>query len=414
MHPASSIIFFTSLSGLGFGLMMWLGSGFADTGHEAAWFLSVIAIGLAGAGLLASLFHLGNPQRSFRALSQWRSSWLSREGIAAVCAMAAFVLFTLTGGTMAWLGWISVLFALATVICTGMIYGQLAAVPRWSHPLTVPVFLLYALAGGALFAGLDLASFVLLAILWLAQIALWVDGDRRLEQSGSTPETATGLGSRGRVRLLESPHSSANYLMKEMVFRIGRKHASKLRLIALITGGILPMLFVLLARETGLAAGSAAGDRLSRGGPLPQPLALLRSGRTCGEPLLRSATSGHGVAIFRFGACRKCRMGDSRCLRADARVRVPMAWLRTRRENVSRRNRSCQTLLPSSPREGKHFEERSRNVADCGHGSLSVPTELRDSRIRAADRQDAQGHAGSRDRFAAGLRPFQHGLADGL
>ncbi|MCB1834117.1 MAG: dimethyl sulfoxide reductase anchor subunit [Geminicoccaceae bacterium] len=252
MHPASSIILFTSLSGLGFGLMMWIASGLSGLGGHAFMFLSALAVVLAGAGLLASLFHLGNPGRAWRALGQWRSSWLSREGVAAIFAMGAFMLFALTGGTAGWLGWIAALLALATVVCTGMIYAQLQSVPRWRHQLTVPVFILHALAGGALLAGLDLAALILLAFLWLAQILLWIDGDRRFVQSGSSTASATGLGARGRVRLLESPHSSANYLLSEMVFRIGRKHAAKLRLIALIAGGVLPMLFLLLARDTGL------------------------------------------------------------------------------------------------------------------------------------------------------------------
>ena len=60
MHPASSIILFTSLSGLGFGLMMWLGIGLDTSQNPFPLFHAALAIILAGIGLLASMFHLGN------------------------------------------------------------------------------------------------------------------------------------------------------------------------------------------------------------------------------------------------------------------------------------------------------------------------------------------------------------------
>ncbi|MCB1971376.1 MAG: dimethyl sulfoxide reductase anchor subunit [Geminicoccaceae bacterium] len=249
MHPASSIILFTSLSGLGFGLMMWLGIGLDTSQNPFPLFHAALAIILAGIGLLASMFHLGNPQRAARALTQWRSSWLSREGIASIVTMGCFALFSFGNGTPVWLGWLSALSALATVVCTAMIYAQLRSIPRWKHPLTMPAFLLYALAGGALLAGQTMPAIVLLAILWLVQLVLWFDGDRQFARAGSTPETATGLGGWGRVRLLESPHSSANYLLKEMVFRIGRKHATKLRIMAFLCGGAVPFLLLLLALD---------------------------------------------------------------------------------------------------------------------------------------------------------------------
>jgi DMSO reductase anchor subunit len=67
---------------------------------------------------------------------------------------------------------------------------------------------------------------------------------RELDQGAavSTAESATGLGSLGRVRLLEAPHSEANYLMQEMGYRIARKHAAKLRRIALLAAFALPLL----------------------------------------------------------------------------------------------------------------------------------------------------------------------------
>ena len=92
MHPAPSIIAFTTLSGLGFGLMAWLGLG-AGPALAALRSPPPSPLGLAAAGLLASLLHLGQPTRFLKAFSQWRTSWLSREAVLAVATLAAFTLF---------------------------------------------------------------------------------------------------------------------------------------------------------------------------------------------------------------------------------------------------------------------------------------------------------------------------------
>jgi DMSO reductase anchor subunit len=99
VHPALSVILFTVASGTGYGLAFWLGLG-AALGLVAAdrWF-GLVALGLALAlisfGLLASTFHLGHPERAWRAFSQWRSSWLSREGVLAVATYVPLGLFAL-------------------------------------------------------------------------------------------------------------------------------------------------------------------------------------------------------------------------------------------------------------------------------------------------------------------------------
>ncbi len=88
MHPAYSVIFFTTASGAGYGLLIWIGlvqlfAGLPE--HQGfRWAAFIFAFGLVTAGLLASTAHLGRPERAWRAFSQWQTSWLSREGVAAV------------------------------------------------------------------------------------------------------------------------------------------------------------------------------------------------------------------------------------------------------------------------------------------------------------------------------------------
>src|SRR6476646_2006635 len=93
MHPALSVIFFTTLSGAGYGLLFWA-AWHALTGASAARTLLVcIAVALVAStlGLLSSLLHLGKPARAWRAFSQWRTSWLSREGVASIATAAVAV-----------------------------------------------------------------------------------------------------------------------------------------------------------------------------------------------------------------------------------------------------------------------------------------------------------------------------------
>src|SRR5690606_9947333 len=152
------------------------------------------------------------------------------------------------------LGWLGALACVATVYITSMIYASIKSVPRWSHWSTNAMFVGYALSGGALLSGQVIAAIVLLALTGIGQFAAWRAGDSRFAASGSTPETATGLGHIGKVRLFEAPHTGGNYLTKEMVFVVARKHATKLRAIALLLGFAVPIFLLLLPFSHMLAA----------------------------------------------------------------------------------------------------------------------------------------------------------------
>ena len=244
MHPAPSLILFTVLSGLGFGMMVWLGLGVqAPTGWVALVFYA-LAYGLAGIGLLAAAFHLGHPERALKAFSQWRSSWLSREAVLSVATFAT--LAPHAAGSVFWdaplplFGWLGAALAAVTIFSTSMIYAQLKTVPRWHHWTTPAVFLAAGLAGGALMCGLTMLAAVLFVALAVTLVLHWHLGDSRFATSGTTAETATGLGRIGKVRLLAPPQTGTNYLLREMVHVVGRKHAAKLRLIALLAGAVVP------------------------------------------------------------------------------------------------------------------------------------------------------------------------------
>jgi DMSO reductase anchor subunit len=262
MHPAPSIVLFTVLSGLGLGQMAWLGLGLGPDEGLYRWLACALALALAGAGGLCSTGHLGRRENAWRAFSQWRSSWLSREACLMVAALAVFGLYAAIwclGGMRLWgLGLLGSALSVATIYSTAMIYAQLKTVPRWSVTPTPALFLVIGLTGGLLAAG-AVAGLVGAAVAgWWTALALvlaigvtiwWQTSAAGAVRSveGSTPETATGLGFMGRVRLFEAPHTGSNYLLREMAYEVGRKRAFELRSLGAILGLLVPLVFSVLA-----------------------------------------------------------------------------------------------------------------------------------------------------------------------
>jgi sulfite dehydrogenase (quinone) subunit SoeC len=257
MHPAPSVILFTVLSGAGFGLLAFLGLGQpALTGWPAFW-LWGLGYSLTVGGLLASTFHLGHPERALLAFSQWRSSWLSREAWAAVAALvllAPVALAALFGVTLpAPIGATGALACGVAVLCTAMIYAQLKTVPRWNHWITPVTFAGLALTGGAILSGQGTGAGVLCMALGAVLAAGFRIGDGQFRARGVTLADATGLGGIGTPAVFELPHTGGNYLTREMIHVVGRKHADRLRVMAVVFAGVLPGV-ILIALPGQLAA----------------------------------------------------------------------------------------------------------------------------------------------------------------
>jgi DMSO reductase anchor subunit len=268
MHPAFSVIFFTTLSGAGYGLWFWsaLSLWLSPGGHGSLaghGFAMGLGFLLVTAGLLSSTLHLGKPLRAWRAFSQWRSSWLSREGVLALACYLPFVALLLgaltrshalkTMGPM--LLALLALLSLATVACTAMIYASLRPIPAWSNRRVVPVYLLFALHTGGILLALLLAAFgelwnigglaILVSSLLLAWLkrGYWRAIDR--DPLPATRASALGLPADRVATVFERPHTEANYLTKEMGHVLARKHARRLRLIALVLFAVVPALCAL-------------------------------------------------------------------------------------------------------------------------------------------------------------------------
>jgi sulfite dehydrogenase (quinone) subunit SoeC len=279
MHPAYSVILFTTASGAGYGLLAWLAlAGMLGLLPAGRW-LGIVGFGLAfaliTAGLLSSTAHLGRPERAWRAFSQWRSSWLSREGVMAVATYvpaallaAGWVLLERVDGIFALLALLAAVCAVVTLYTTGMIYASLRTIRQWHQPLTAPIYIGLGLASGAVLLNLVLNVFgyseawgawlavVCLAVAGMMKRAYWqaVDTEPRTYTVGA----ATGLGHLGKVRPLEPPHTQPNYVMREMGYRVARKHAEKLRLIVLVAAFAVPIVASLLSLIGGSAGIAAA------------------------------------------------------------------------------------------------------------------------------------------------------------
>lgn len=266
MHPPASMIVFTVLTGLGLGMIAWIGMGLGSESHLFGWIGGPLSLAIAGIGGVASVGHLANPKNAWKAFSQWRSSWLSREACLMVLTYIAFVLYLafwlLLDVRIAPLGWLAAALSLATVYATSMIYAQLRTVPRWSGTPTPHLFVVLSLTGGILagstikaLVGLDIPIFYILGWLVVASgTAVWwqtaAAGARR-GLYGSSMETATGLSGLGRVSSFERPHTGSNYLLKEMAYQVGRSRAYQLRWLGAFLGFILPLVLALIALGLG-------------------------------------------------------------------------------------------------------------------------------------------------------------------
>ena len=174
MHPAFSVIFLTTLIGVGQGVFLAM---FTGQSYSAVELLplqdgsnfygngAILALLFLIGGLIASFFHLGRPERAWRAASQWRTSWLSRE----VIALPILMFFVFLYAVMQHFGWDKTLFTsdtgatlqltlvvatfgmlatFALFICTGMIYACLRFLQEWATPLTVINYTLLGTASG--------------------------------------------------------------------------------------------------------------------------------------------------------------------------------------------------------------------------------------------------------------------------
>lgn len=303
MKPALSVILFTVASGAGLGLAAWvLGAqlaGALDPSTDAFAAGVALAAVLVTVGLLSSTRHLANPRNAWRAFARVGSSWLSREGVLAVALypVAALHLWaSLHGAAFAPATALATLaIAVATVVCTAMIYACLKTVPRWRTWHVPAAFVAYGGASGALLwravageaggAPSVAATFgwvVAAAAVKALYFAKFADrNEHTIEEALAVPATAPAGRLQGPVRLLDAGHTHRSFLTDEFCFELARERARRLQ----------ALMFALTLGVPALA--------LALGGPaLAWPAAIAFLAGTLVERWLFFAQAEHVVRLY--------------------------------------------------------------------------------------------------------------------
>lgn len=267
MRPQFSIIFFTTLAGMAQGLLFFLALINLEAPVFSAPFISILALPvsfiLLTLGLIASFFHLGHPERAWRAAMMWRTSWLSREVIALPAVMlltAMTFLYIQSGVVPAWLWAAVIMGTLALWICTAKIYQCIRFIQEWSHPSTLTNFILLGLSSGGLLLeflllvwadpntplGISLISGVNFILLFLAlNLKLWIWRRNQKLKPKSNLASATGIKG-NNIRQTSMGFMGGSFNTREFFHHQTDRVISNIRKIILLMAYVGPMVILAL------------------------------------------------------------------------------------------------------------------------------------------------------------------------
>lgn len=275
MKPVFSVILFTVSSGAGLGLLALLV--LADLVSDALTPRTLlvggaVALVLVTVGLLSSTFHLANPRNAWRAVTQFRRSWLSREGVFAILLYPvafgyfASVAWGTPGAGRTILALATLGLAWATLFCTGMIYACLKTIPRWHSPLVPVNYVLLGHFSGALLllaltrlqegaaTGLALLALALLVLAGIGKLVYFLKF--RAHPGSHTLGGAIGMTA-ARAKLLDAGHSHGTFLTSEFGFRLARERAAALRWFFFAASFALPVVVLLVWPQAAIVAALA-------------------------------------------------------------------------------------------------------------------------------------------------------------
>jgi DMSO reductase anchor subunit len=281
MRPQFSIIFFTTLAGMAQGLLFFIALLNIEGPVLSAPFLGMLALPVSFIllilSLVASFFHLGHPERAWRAAMMWRTSWLSREVIALPAVMlltAMTFLFVVSGLVPAWL-WAALLISiLALWICTAKIYQCIRFIQEWSHPSTLSNFILLGLTSGGLLLefllmlwnepgaplGMSMISGANFILLFLAlNLKLWIWRRNQKLKPKSNLASATGIKG-NNIRQTSMGFMGGSFNTREFFHHQTDRVISNIRKIILLMTYIGPM--VMLAFSMNLPSIAQVGIAL--------------------------------------------------------------------------------------------------------------------------------------------------------
>ncbi len=275
MHPAFSLIFFTGMVGLAQGMVVSLlilhgaGDPLPSNFMNALAFPALLLL-LTG-GLLASFFHLGHPERAWRAILMWRTSWLSREVIVMPCFIAlmllAYVYSWQLGIIPNWLWLLLGIFAVLLWVCTAMIYQCIRFIQEWAHPITMVNFMILGFASGwfllmsllalwsiwlpdqAIVTSSNLAGvtgFTAFLLLLSLTIKLWIWKRNRALKPKSSLQSATGI-QQSPVRQISMGMMGGSFNTREFFHQKTNFFVANVRKLAFFGAYIVPVTLLAIA-----------------------------------------------------------------------------------------------------------------------------------------------------------------------
>ncbi len=278
MHPSFSLILFTSMAGMAQGAIVSLAVLNSGSDQLPSELLNVylfpLILALLFGGLLASTFHLGHPERAWRAIMMWRTSWLSRE----VLILPAFIALTALAYYFSWQAsvpnWLWLLLSIAALalwVCTAMIYQCIRFIQEWAHPATMVNFIALGMSSGwfLLMVLLTLwsilhpnqavvtssniagvAGFTGFLILLSLSLKLWIWKRNRGLKPKSNLQSATGIKT-GFVRQISMGMMGGSFNTREFFHQQSSFFVANVRKIAFFGTYLLPVLLLTIVVSNG-------------------------------------------------------------------------------------------------------------------------------------------------------------------
>ncbi|MBT2303050.1 dimethyl sulfoxide reductase anchor subunit [Variovorax paradoxus] len=264
MNPAFSVVIFTTIAGAAQGLVVTLALAVLAGMPIAPGFASIaliVAEAMLLIGLGASFGHLGRPERAWRAVLMWRTSWLSREVIVLPAFIAVVALWWLAlrvGIDTPLLPLAAILVAALLWYCTAMIYACLRFIQEWAQPLTIVNFTLIGLSSGLVLASalaalmgeerlLQVTGPCALAI----TLAAWATRTLALRRNAalkprSTLQSATGIRAPNLVQK-SMGMSAGSFNTREFFHGASRAALKQVKLAFIVLAFALPSLLLVWA-----------------------------------------------------------------------------------------------------------------------------------------------------------------------
>jgi phenylacetyl-CoA:acceptor oxidoreductase subunit 2 len=194
--------------GAGSGLLMVTALAAVKGGAAAA--LLLLGIALVGLGLACVWAELGRPLRALHVFFNRRTSWMTREAIAATLLLPVAVVAAVAAwGGVDGLQWAAAALALAFIYAQSRMLQGARGIVAWREPRVVALLLATSLAegGGLLWLtqpwhgqGSPMAAW-LFGVLLLARAIVWLGYRRRLD-GHAAPRALRALDGAGRVLLI--------------------------------------------------------------------------------------------------------------------------------------------------------------------------------------------------------------------